>query len=443
MTLDAAAKLMGYPVSGHAVSRVLQLLEKQPHWTSIRTALLRMSECLTKGHVPVDFSRRRRLSYDSLLPDAAWASICKQTGTPAPTPNRANVVRGYLYESISGQSLNMDPRWPSANQFRTNVANFPQHLTQPLAAALDRHAREFLAGQGIRDEPPTWQPPTDILDGLDLPGADPSSVDVAILHTAIRDGISLGAAAQRANTNLGVARYVLSREPGPEADYEPGTSVARVHSVAYRAAAKALPRERFLELYVDGRMSLQDIAETVGASRQTVARLAADYRIKLRAGREPRTTIDRDWLYEQYVGARRALPDLAADAGVSTATMARWATQYEIPLRPRGGPSHSATLRNAEVHAGAPTLLQPALIGIGGWERLRRFAEVSRFATITEAAEHLGIKQGVLTLQINRVERELNRTLYERAQRGHPMRLTHDGHEVVAAVRSYAQNRCG
>jgi transposase len=54
------------------------------------------------------------------------------------------------------------------------------------------------------------------------------------------------------------------------------------------------------DLYGRERMSLRDIAATVDVSRQTIASLARDYGLPLReSGRPARTTIDRDWLYNQ------------------------------------------------------------------------------------------------------------------------------------------------
>ena len=91
-------------------------------------------------------------------------------------------------------------------------------------------------------------------------------------------------------------------------------------------------------------MSLRDIAAVVGVSRQIVTRLARDYGIPLREPQLlPRVTIDRGWLYDQYVTKRRALPDIAKEAGMSTANMARWAKAHAIPMRGRGAPSHSAS----------------------------------------------------------------------------------------------------
>ena len=142
-------------------------------------------------------------------------------------------------------------------------------------------------------------------------------------------------------------------------------------------------------------MSLRDIAATVGVSRQIIASLARDYDLPLREPRQlARTTVDRDWLYDQYVTKRRALPDIAEEAGMSTANMARWAKTHAIPMRGRGGPSHSANLAAQRAVAEAPELIRPALAGIGGWERLQRFAAASGYATLTVAAEALGVREG-------------------------------------------------
>ncbi|MGQ9352464.1 LysR family transcriptional regulator [Mycolicibacterium gilvum] len=184
-------------------------------------------------------------------------------------------------------------------------------------------------------------------------------------------------------------------------------------------------------------MSLKEIAATVGVSRKVIARLARDYDLPLREpGLHARTTIDRDWLYDQYVNKRRALPDIAQEAGMSTANMARWAKTHAIPMRGRGGGSHSSTLAAEHAAAEAPDLISPALTGIGGRERLERFVAASRYRTLTVAAEKLGVHQFTLVNQINRIERELGTKLLVRAERGRPMQLTDYGARVVATVRA-------
>ncbi|WP_082948694.1 LysR family transcriptional regulator [Mycobacterium sp. 1274756.6] len=105
-------------------------------------------------------------------------------------------------------------------------------------------------------------------------------------------------------------------------------------------------------------------------------------------------------------------------------------------MRGRGGPSHSATLSAQKAIADAPELIGPALAGIGGWERLQRFAAAAQHPTLTIAAEALQLNQFELVNQINRIERELGKRLLDRAERGRPMTLTDDGARGVAAVRA-------
>lgn len=436
LNLDEAARLIDSPIDGSAVSRVLQLLEKQDQWLDIRAALIRMADCFADHELPIDYQRRRRLDYGMLLPDKVWSQICRDTATPGPRSVRARIARCFLFERLSGQPASASPWALDDSAFRTKTADFPGHLTPELAQALDEHAYEFLADQGIDDEPVVWHPPNGLLDGLDLPGTDPDTLDPADLHRVMAvDGIKLGAAAHRLSTSLDAVRYLLETHPAPVP--VSGTQVATSHNRAYCTAKTAMPRDRLADLYEGQRMSLRDIAATAGVSRQIIARLARDYDLPLREpGLQTRTRIDRDWLYDQYVNKRRALPDIAKEAGMSTANIARWAKTHAIPMRGRGGHSHSATLAAENAAATAPELLRPALAGIGGRERLERFVAGAGHPTLTVAAEKLGVHQFTLVNQITRIERELGTKLLIRAERGRVMQLTDDGARVVATVRA-------
>lgn len=438
LNLDESADLLDSPIDGHAVSRVLQLLEKHDHWPNIRAGLTRMADYLADHNVPIDYQRRRRLDYRMLLPDAVWAQICRDTGTPGPRSIRAKIARCFLFERLSGLPADDAPSALDDNAFRAKVADFPQHLTPELAKALDGYVHEFLAEQGIDREPATWAPPAGVLDGLALPGADPDAVDVAELHNLMGiGGMTLGAAAARLHTSLDTVRYLLGSHPALRPTRPSGTQVTSVHNRAYCTAKAVLPRDRLVELYQHQRMSLREIAATVGVSRQTITRLARDYDLPLREPHQyARKTVDRDWLYDQYVTKRRALPDIAEEVGMSTANMARWAKTHAIPIRGRGGPSHSATLAAQFAVTEAPELIRPALAGIGGWERLQRYASAARHPTLAVAADELGVPQFTLVSQINRIERELGMTLLIRAERGRPMELTEDGARVAATIRA-------
>lgn len=103
---------------------------------------------------------------------------------------------------------------------------------------------------------------------------------------------------------------------------------------------------------------------------------------------------------------------------MSTANMARWAKSHNVPLRSRGGASHSQALRAADQAHRAPRVLRPALSGQGASERLSRFAAASAFPSLGAAASGLGLNTFTLVAQINRIERELGGLLLVRAERG-------------------------
>ena len=84
----------------------------------------------------------------------------------------------------------------------------------------------------------------------------------------------------------------------------------------------------------------------------------------------------------------------------------------------------------------------PALIGglrcggNRGRERLERFAAAADFPNLSIAATELGVHSSTLFTQINRLEKDLNVTLFTRAERGHRMQLTAEGSQVVATIRA-------
>jgi hypothetical protein len=160
-----------------------------------------------------------------------------------------------------------------------------------------------------------------------------------------------------------------------------------------------------------------------GFSRQTLTRLAADYGIEVREGPQDykrKGVIDRDWLLEQYVNRGRTLPDPAREKNMSAANMSRWAHHQQIRLRPRGGGSHDSSLRSVDQAARLPGPIAKALTSPYAWQRLKRFAAVVGYQTLSEAAEHRGIKQPTLVTQISRLERGIGGPLLERAERRRP-----------------------
>ncbi|MEU9452889.1 TniQ family protein [Streptomyces sp. NPDC048277] len=439
-SLVQAAGLVGDVTDGIKISRLLQELDDLPQWPDIVTALDRLADHLDDNGTPIDYGQRRLLDYRGLLPHGRWLEICRRTGTPPGTGRRERIVRSQLFRRLSGlpaESVPDDLGGLDSAEFRAASLQFTALQTTELAHVLQQEALEFLASQNIHDEPVTWQPPTALLAGLSLPGPDPARIDLPRLHQLVRERQHpVQHAAQVLDTTVEAIRHVLDEHPAPAAPLT--KNAARATGRIRRQARQTIPEERFTQLYLEEHRSLQQIATLTGFSRRVLTDLAKEYGIPLREGPQDykrRGAVERDWLIEQYVHRRRTLSDLARETGMSTANMARWAHTHNIPLRPRGGASHSQALRAAEQASTAPHILRPALGGQGARERLSRFAAASAYPSLGAAASGLGLNTFALVAQINRIERELGGPLLARAERGRPMKLTSLGRNVLRAVR--------
>ncbi len=428
-TIDAAEMLGGF-TDNYRVTRALTLLADCGHWDDARHALTLMSDYLTEHGAPIDYQRRRGLDYTDLLPDDLWRRICRETGTAKLNLGTAKYVRCWLFERISG--LPADTSLAAAhdsNHFHTRTADFVRHLTPEIATALNNHTLEFLAAHGISDEPPRWQPPTHLLHDLSLPGPDPADIGITHLHHLIRDEERTpGQTAEKLGTTLDTIRHLLDVHPAPLA---PGAAANRS---AYLTAKAAFPPDTLADLYLHQRLSTAAIADRIGVDATVINRLARDYHIPIRlAGRQRTTTVDKDWLHEQYIIQGRTLTELAEEAGITWSTMASWTHHYNIPLRRLGSYINRRTACTAAEIAAAPALLQPALAAIDGLARLNDFAAASHHPTLAAASEHLGIRAEALRNRIRELEHDLGGVLLNRAHAGRPMTLTPLAHTVLDA----------
>ncbi|WP_238413095.1 hypothetical protein [Saccharothrix deserti] len=348
-TLSDATETLGAIIDSHDVSRSLMALEASPHWSHILIALTRLVDHLDAGDIPIDYHRRRELNYDDLLPADQWIIFCRQTGFLTGQQRRLQLARCLLFEKISNMPAEKAPdSFRIDRSFnREQLHQFAARITPDLAEHLNAAAQDFLAHQGIAGEPVEWQPPVTLLDDLQLPGDTPTAVDINTLHRLVRDGrTSLSAAAQQLGTTLDVVRHLLDQHPAPA--LPPTTSEqARATGQLRFAARTALPRELLTRLYCDQQHTLREIGRRIGVSRNIVSALLDEYAIPRRQHNGPRPTImiSRDWLYDQYINHRRTLPDLARETGMSPSNMTRWAKRHNIPLRSRGGTSHSRAQR--------------------------------------------------------------------------------------------------
>jgi hypothetical protein len=349
---DQAAKLLGLDISGRSISPVFQALQVLPKWRSVQIGLGRLADYLDRYGAPIDYARRRSLSYGSLLPEDQWRSIAREAGVLPGVGRRGKIARSVLFQRISGQPAHQAPPCALEDdyQFAIETGRFAKVQTPELFAGLDEAARSFLTNHGIAGEPTSWQPPLRLLADLDLSGPDLAKIDLARLHDLIRNqDLSVRHAAEALGASVDAAQRLLEQEPAPargrkrRSDYGTGSVSS--------AARDALPIATFRRLYEDERKSVPEICRSTGFSRPTLRRLMREYGITARPLGEASRRLDpveHEWLYEQYVTHRRPLTELAAEKGMSVMNMSRWAHIHGIPLRGPGGASHRRYLHRDE-----------------------------------------------------------------------------------------------
>ncbi|MFI9078378.1 TniQ family protein [Streptomyces sioyaensis] len=213
-----ATELLGSAISTSALTTVLQRLSTSAYWDGIRTALTNLADYLDAHPVPIDYQRRRRLDYASLLPDGEWEWLCRRAGLRPLTETRGSYARHVLFERLSGNPFTLAPfpRGVPESTLRYRMIGLVANATPEVAAGLESAAQEFLARCGITDEPTVWNPPTALLDSLHLPGPDPTSLDIGRLHRLIRhERAPVPTAARTLGVTKETVQAVLQDHPAP------------------------------------------------------------------------------------------------------------------------------------------------------------------------------------------------------------------------------------
>ncbi|MFD7127353.1 MULTISPECIES: hypothetical protein [Streptomyces] len=243
---------------------------------------------------------------------------------------RHQFARALLFERISGFPATVAPvaYAPATPELRTMLRTFETDLTPALVSQLEGHAREFLTAQGIRDEPLTWQPPTDIIKGLDLPGCDLGDIDLHTLHRLVRgESLTTAGAARRLGVNHDAVRFVLQEQPAP-----PKRSAMWERGATIRRARAAFPRDAFARLYLEEYRPLKWIAKHVGVNEEAIKVLVREYGMT-REGKATRwRQIDLDWLRDQRA-AGRTCRELAEETGFSLGMISYLGRRHGLPGR--------------------------------------------------------------------------------------------------------------
>jgi TniQ len=212
LTFEEAARLVQASAGKQTVSPVVRALYAN-EWTAISTALTRLAEYLTQTETPIDYRRRRRLNYSTLLPDELWLRLYRRH-TRVRNPVNGRIARAYLFERLSGLPASVAPGPPANKSGTLALENFPRRLNLELRESLDDYCIDWLRSKRIACEPVTWHPDLSIVDDLELPGPDPRRVDLARLHDlALERAFSPQAIAEQLNTSIDVVRYLLDEHP--------------------------------------------------------------------------------------------------------------------------------------------------------------------------------------------------------------------------------------
>jgi TniQ len=186
------------------VAQAANDLRGHPKWEAILTALLRLHEHLQQNPPPIDYQRRRTLTYDGLLPEEQWTQLVAKEGFRTTTATAA-AARLWLIEQLSGAPV---PNTGSALKGRGVCTDrMRTTLTPQLARTLNTVAVDYLRAQGISGEPPTWAPPLTLLEGLDLPGTSPETIEPKTIHDLLETGLTVPALAHRLDVSVWKIRY--------------------------------------------------------------------------------------------------------------------------------------------------------------------------------------------------------------------------------------------
>lgn len=427
------------------------------HHPDTPIALCALADYLDTHGSPIDYRRRRTTFTNITLTQQHWHDLAYQAGTEPGRAGRLLAARRYLFQLLTGADLT-NPQHQLAitsSVSRTALQRFSRDMTTALRDALHRHATELLHAADIH-EPLTWSPPADCVAGLVLPGREPNDIDLATAQTLLdTERLAVATVARRLGVNAEHVRYAQQHF------HRPPPALRRNSRTAARQArdrAAELTKAFFDREYHQAGRTLRALARAINIPYQVVAERARTLSIPIgihstkpvskpdpalsrTTARPPRESqprnqrvrVDPDWLREQAGALRRPNTDIAAELGLSHETIRRHRHRLGIPARPADGTGHAVNTRR---HPALPTDLRRAAEGKRhGWQRLRRFEQITAHPSINTAAQALGLHQQNLFLQLDRLEHDIGATLIHRTNNRHqPMTLTRRGQRLIAQL---------
>lgn len=300
------------------VDTTLSKMRANHSWQDTGTALIRLHDYLDAHPAPIDYTRRRTLSYANLLSDSDWDTACRKAHISTGT-RRIELARSWLYELLSGCTAVGGPFHDpelSGPTFQQNYDNFFLAFNPTLFAHLHHAAHQFLRDHSIT-EPLSWHPPDHLFEGLQLPGAEPDTIDPDALRAAVNTNPTLNAAAKTLGTTPDIVRYRLQTAP-PPADAH---SRRRYHP---HVTAVDLLRLR------DQGLSPRQMSTILGVDVTCVYKTARQFNIDV-LKRPCRADIDPTWLRQQVINDARSVAEIADTLGLSTKPIRSRITALGIP----------------------------------------------------------------------------------------------------------------
>jgi hypothetical protein len=198
-------------VRAQRIGEAANNLRAHPNWEGIITALFRLHEYLQANPPPIDYQRRRSLNYDDLLLEAHWVDLVAEQGAGT-TATTATAARLWLIEQLSGAPVPNSQ--PALHCRGVCTDRMRRTLTPQLVKRLNTVAVDFLRAHGVF-EPPTWEPPLALLEGLTLPGTPPEALDPNVVHELVVSRLTVPAIARQLDTSVWKVRHQLEHHPIP------------------------------------------------------------------------------------------------------------------------------------------------------------------------------------------------------------------------------------
>ncbi|WP_459549620.1 TniQ family protein [Nocardia sp. X0981] len=396
--------------------------------------LCRIAEHLDRDGTPIDYQRRRELFTSEIIDWPTWRDLaCSVDAHPGDNrPGRRSrllLARRHLHQLITGADLD-NPDHPMSFHNpadRNQFIAFATSMTPPLRRALSEHAHTLIQEAGL-DEPLLWSPPSELADGLTLPGIEIDTLDIdTISRIVVDEQRPVTEAAELLGVHAEHIRLALERLDRPARQWSHRATPA--YWRREQQAAALFTRDYFQREYLDKRRSLNELAADTGFGRHVLARYAKQAGITLRTGKAARP-IDADWLRTQYLDRIRSTADIAAELGVTQMTINKALPRHGIPVRPPG--VHSRPEMITRLAPQVPATIRSAVEGtLHGWQRLHRYRIAMAFPTLKTASEYLAMPSGALVHQIDQLEKAIGAPLFHRSAGRKPQQPTTLGHQLL------------